>query len=284
VLSNTGSTVAGGSHALGNQPVNYLVESDGTCTSPVIWRASFDSSGGPRTPWVNGAVNIGYDTNVGFARQSITLGGFGNLANVGAAAAGRNCNSSGNYSFCAGQWGNTRATYGFTIGQFADDLGEFSLVWGGYRFFQNGDNQVRVGLMASCVTTGTTPARLLVATGSSGIPTTPTPTNTLNLFYNYQSMAYDRITILCKNPATGDTKTWVVDNLVAKRGASQSAITLNGSSSAISPAAVYTDSALAACAVSLAPDTTNGGIAVTATGIAGTTLHWSLKATPLEVV
>ena len=53
----------------------------------------------------------------------------------------------------------------------------------------------------------------------------------------------------------------------------------------INPAAVYTgDSALSACAVSLAPDTVNGGIAVTATGLAGVTLHWSLQASPLEVV
>jgi hypothetical protein len=233
VISNTGSTVAGGSHTLGNQAVNYLVESDGTCTAPLIWRASFDNSGGSGTPWVNGAVPIKYDINVGFARQSITLGGSGNLANTGSATAGRNCNSSGNYSFGAGLWGNTRSNYGFTAGQFADDLGAFSFVWGGYRFSQNGDNQVRLGLMASCVTTDATPKRLLVA-----LATTPSATNTLNLFYNYQSMAYDRITILCKNPATGDTRTWVVDNLVAKRGASQSAITLNGSSSTINPAAV----------------------------------------------
>ena len=277
-LSNTCAERLEIEHVDGDTQVSYLVATDGTCVGPVYWTGYYDPTAHP--PFTQGPTTYSNDANLPYGKYAAVLFGTGNECNSYSGVGGTGNNVGGQGMLVVGHNNSSSGNNGSTFGMYGADGGEISMVWGANQFAATGDNQVRFVLTAGCVTTNTTPTRLLVALTAS-----PTAHNTLNLFFNYQSMAYDRITIMCKNPATGDTKTWVVDNLVAKRGASASAITLNGSSSTINPSAVYTgDSALSACAVSLAPDTVNGGIAVTATGLAGVTLHWSLKASPLEVV
>lgn len=280
LLSNTAATTIETSHVLGGggNLVNYCLATDGTCVGPVDFRPNMDQSGA-HNPYSVGIQTQTGDCNSRYGAWSTAVGAK-NAANGYSFVSGYSNSAGGQQMIIGGGNNSGTGNYGALLGHYAADKGESSIVWGGNQFLSTGDNQVRVVVTAGAVTTNATPTRLLVLNA-----TTPSGTNTFNLFFNYQSAAYDRITIMCKNPATGDTKTWVVDNLVAKRGSSISAITLNGSSSTINPSAVYSsDSALSACSVSLAPDTTYGGIAITGTGLASTTLHWSVKASPLEVV
>ena len=281
-LSHTGTETFITTH-IGEGQVKYCLETDGTCVQPGIFLPAMDQVA--HRPFTDYIVSPNSDFVGRYGTYSSVLAGIGNTVNSYSVVSGRNCNASGQQMIVVGGNNSSSGNYGATFGHHGADGGMSSLLWGGTTFSITGDHQTRIVLL-SATTTNATPKQLITGgTDGYGGASVPGGGNTLNLSMNFKSMVYDRITIMCKNPATGDTKTWVVDNLVAKRGVGVGSITLNGSSSTITPTAVYTsDSALAACAVTLAPDTTNGGIAVTATGLAATTLHWSLKAMPLEVV
>ena len=78
----------------------------------------------------------------------------------------------------------------------------------------------------------------------------------------------------------GDSAGWELTALM-RRGASAAATTLIGSSGA-SVAPLYSDAGAAAWRVGLAADTTNGGLAVNATGEANKTINWVARVLSIE--
>jgi hypothetical protein len=101
---------------------------------------------------------------------------------------------------------------------------------------------------------------------------------TNQLILQNNSAIYFKGTVIANVTAGGDTKSWTFDGQI-KRGANAAATTLTGSTVS-SP---YGDAGASTWAVSLAADTTNGGLAVTVTGQASTTIRWVCKLETTEV-
>jgi hypothetical protein len=280
LLNNTQGTIIDDNvFRLGSQKVKYLVE----CTSPqgqVFFGPanSFDPSGGAQTPFATGIAGpVGSTGSTAHQlptnRYARVLWGSGNIASAAnAGVGGDRCNSGGQGALVVGVLNTGSGQGSLMAGTGAHDRGQRSVVFGGVSFAFSGDNQERNCLM-SAITTNATPAR---ATTDRAAAST---TNTLNLPYNSQAIVFERITIMCINPSNGDTRIWKVTDMLAKRGASVSAITLSGATAAD----VYSsDASLATAAVAVTADTTNGGVAVTVTGIAATTLHWVVASRAIE--
>jgi len=92
------------------------------------------------------------------------------------------------------------------------------------------------------------------------------------------SAVYFRGTVIANVTGGGNTKSWTFDGQI-KRGANAAATTLTGSTVA-SP---YGDAGASTWTVALSADTTNGGLAVTVTGQASTTIRWVCRLETTEV-
>lgn len=92
------------------------------------------------------------------------------------------------------------------------------------------------------------------------------------------SAVFFRGTVIANVTGAGDTKSWTFDGQI-KRGANAAATTLTGSTVA-SP---YGDAGASGWLVALSADTTNGGLAVTVTGQAATTIRWVCRIETTEV-
>jgi hypothetical protein len=92
------------------------------------------------------------------------------------------------------------------------------------------------------------------------------------------SAIYFRGSVIANVTGGGDTKSWTFDGQI-KRGANAASTTLTGSTVS-SP---YADAGASTWTVALSADTTNGGLAVTVTGQASTTIRWVCKIETTEV-
>jgi hypothetical protein len=92
------------------------------------------------------------------------------------------------------------------------------------------------------------------------------------------SAFYFRGSVIANVTGGGNTKSWTFDGQI-KRGANAAATTLTGST-VTSP---YGDAGASTWAVALSADTTNGGLSVTVTGQASTTIRWVCKIETTEV-
>jgi hypothetical protein len=127
-------------------------------------------------------------------------------------------------------------------------------------------------------------ARLVLGVQTTNATATKLRSNTSSadatnqLILQNNSAIYFKGTVIANVTAGGNTKSWTFDGQI-KRGANAAATTLTGSTVS-SP---YGDAGASTWAVSLAADTTNGGLAVTVTGQASTTIRWVCKLETTEV-
>ena len=86
-------------------------------------------------------------------------------------------------------------------------------------------------------------------------------------------------TVVSRNATTNDSKEWTFEALI-KRGATAAATALVGTPVITS---TFADTAAASWAIALSADTTNGALAITATGAASTTIRWTAVVHSIEV-
>jgi hypothetical protein len=244
------------------------------------------------------AVVAGGSGNTASGDQAVVAGGLSNSSTAtNAAIVGGNSNSipsGGVRAFIGCGQGNTASALRAVVsGGFTNTAdGEGSWLPGGYRattrghygrgawgsgsFASNGDAQSGEFLLRR-ITTDAAATRLTADNAAQGAA------NTVNLPNSGTYML--RLLVTAQQTGgsagtAGDCAGWELTALV-KRGANATATVLVGSSGS-SAAPTYSDAAAAAWRVGLTADTTNGGLAVTATGEANKSVRWVARALSVE--
>ena len=258
LASSDASTVAGGDS---NQSTGIASTVSGGSQNDAT--NSYASVIGGRQNAATGPYSIagGYG-NVASGDWSTAVGGDGNTSSSAydAVIGGANNTANGSYSaVLGGTYGTTRGIAGYIVSAAS------------YRPIQAKAGVSQTGVLVLGVqTTGNTATRLKSSLLSAG------STNQLILADN--SALYFRGTVIANVTGAGNTKSWTFDGQI-KRGANAASTTLTGSTVA-SP---YGDAGASTWTVALAADTTNGGLAVTVTGQASTTIRWVCRLETTEV-
>ena len=203
--------------------------------SVVIGGAS-QYNGNGNTSSGNGATVLGGAANNSTGFFSNVIGGEANTANS-------------SYSYALGSYGTTRGIFGNVSYGIAYGFGSYSQGKSQYSF---------LGLFAA--TTNAT-ATVLTSDGGAG-----SGTNQVILPNN--SAYYFTGEVVSGVTGGGNTKGWTISGVI-KRGANAGATTLVGST----VTSLYADAGAATWTIGLTADTTNGGLAVTFTGQAATTIR-----------
>jgi hypothetical protein len=246
--------------------------------------------------------------NVASGDYSFLGGGYDNKASnfYSAVVGGAGNFATGNNSFIGGGIDNQANNLASVVagGRLNVASGDYSAVGGGREHIANsafstvsggayGSTRGVIGYHAfpACngpivpVPGGLSQAGLLVL-GAETTDATPTvirsntsaASTTNQLILPNNSAYYFKGSVIANVTSAGDTKSWTFDGQI-KRGANAAATTLTGSTVS-SP---YADAGASTWAVALTADTTNGGLAVTVTGQAGTTIRWVCKLETTEV-
>jgi hypothetical protein len=246
--------------------------------------------------------------NVASGDYSFLAGGYDNKASASysAVAGGQGNFATGNSSFIGGGIDNQANNLSSVVagGRLNVASGDYSAIGGGREHIANstfstvsggayGSTRGVVGYHAfpACngpilpVPGGLSQAGLLVL-GAETTDATPTvirsntsaASTTNQLILPNNSAYYFKGSVIANVTGAGNTKSWTFDGQI-KRGANAAATTLTGSTVS-SP---YGDAGASTWAVALTADTTNGGLAVTVTGQAGTTIRWVCKLETTEV-
>jgi hypothetical protein len=246
--------------------------------------------------------------NVASGDYSFLGGGYDNKASAfySAVAGGQGNFATGNSSFVGGGIDNQANNLSSVVagGRLNVASGDYSAVGGGREHIANsafstvsggayGSTRGVIGYHAfpACngpivpVPGGLSQAGLLVL-GAETTDATPTvirsntsaASTTNQLILPNNSAYYFKGSVIANVTGAGDTKSWTFDGQI-KRGANAAATTLTGSTVS-SP---YADAGASTWAAALTADTTNGGLAVTVTGQAGTTIRWVCKLETTEV-
>jgi len=218
--------------------------------SAALAGSSADASG-------SGSVVLGGSGNGASATNSGTVGGSSNTASASAAATlgGTNLLASGSNSTVLG--GGYATTRGIE--------GEITLTG------CNAPITTTRGASQSCLlvlarqTTDATATVLASNTSAAGT------TNQVILPNN--SAFYFRGEVICGVTGAGDTKGFFVEGAI-KRGANAASTVLVGTPTVTSS---YADAGASTWALTATADVTNGGLAITATGQAATTIRWVAK-------
>lgn len=113
----------------------------------------------------------------------------------------------------------------------------------------------------------------VLASNNSAVGTTNQVILPNNSAYTFQG------TVIANVTGGGNTSSWKFEGAI-KRGANAASTTLVA---AVTPTVIAQDAGAAAWVVAVTADTTNGGIAVTVTGAAATTIRWVCKIETTEV-
>jgi hypothetical protein len=257
-------------------------------------------------------VALGNDSN---GRPSIAITGNGQVALGGAyasggdsfaAAIGNNNSAYGAQGFSAVVLGNTSnatnsysaalgsrgaissATYSVVLGGiFCEATAEHSYAFGhrglaayagkyAYGVFSTGTaGTTQGGYMVLTISTTDATATKLGSDGSAGGATNQV------ILANNQAMVVTGSVLCRQKVANSDQASGWTFSAVIRRGANAASTTLVA---AVTPILVAQDVSLAATALSITADTTNGGLAITVTGIAATNLRWLATVNSSEVV
>ena len=202
-----------------------------------------------------------YSPNISSGQSSFVGAGWGNnCSGFGSAIVGGSNNvSSGLYtSVVGGSYGTTRGL----IGCIAFPAGNFSTTTGGAQ---------AALLVLNAITTNAT-ATVLTSTGSAA-----STTNQVILPNN--SAYYFKGSVIAGVTGAGNTKAWTLEGAI-KRGAGVGTTAIVGT---VTTTIVAADAGASTWTVTATADTTNGGLAITVTGQASTTIRWVAKAETAEM-
>lgn len=257
------------------------------------WLSLDMASTGSNQYWcvvVGGSNNIAATTNGG---RAAVIGGSGNLATNASAivAGGGNNTASATFSsVLGGQFNTANNSLSTAVGGNNNIAnGERSSVIGGsYGNARNiAGNDVRAAsnapissnngiqqlatLLLGRQTTDATATRLTSNTSAAGTTNQVILPN--NSAYTFQG------TCIAAKTAAGDTSSWKFEGAI-KRGANAASTVLVA---AVTPTVIAQDAGASTWVLDITADTTNGGIAVTVTGQAATTIRWVCKIETTEV-
>ena len=236
VASGDWSFVGGGQANTASGNYSYITGGFSSTAS-----AAYSSVTGGAQHTVSGsyATACGGQSNTVSSSQAVAVGGFSNLAN-GLAS-----------TVVGGYYGTTRGIRGNTIlpAQF-NAMGTSAV----------GTNQTALLVLAK----QTTDATASVLTSDNSAAGT---SNQVILPNN--SAYYFRGEVISGKTAGGDTKGWYIEGVI-KRGANAASTALVGSPTVTSN---YADAGASTWTIAVSADTTNGGLAITFTGQAGTTIR-----------
>jgi len=199
------------------------------------------------------STNGGYSANTASGLSSFIGSGWGNNSSSDATVVtgGQNNTANGLYStVVGGTYGTTRSIRGNTV--FAASANPLS-----------GQGMSQAALLVLGKQTTDATATVITSDGgaASGVNQVILPNN---------SAYYFRGEIIAGVTGAGDTKGWYVEGVI-KRGAGVGTTALVGTPTVSS---LYADVGAATWAVTATADTTNGGLAITVTGQASTTIRW----------
>lgn len=151
------------------------------------------------------------------------------------------------------------ATASTALGNGAQSLQYGKLAYEGYSGFGNGASQFGLIIYVGGTTDGT--AKVLTANNGAASSTN------LAILPNNSAYAFSGI-IVARQQAAGGTQTaaWEVKGLIRREGTAGSTVLVNSALTVINNAPGWT--------LALSADTTNGGLAITATGAAATNIRW----------
>jgi hypothetical protein len=209
-------------------------------------------------------------SNTASGLHSFSSGLSNTASGIRSCAQGASNICSGNYSFSRG-FGNTAS-------------GHFSVV-DGYNGTSNGiinkyvfgcaSGSTQVGMLGLWKNTTDGTSLALTSEGN-----TANSTNQCTL-QNNNAIAFT-VEVVARNTSTGMTGRWETKGLI-KRGANASTTALVGT-----PTVTLTngdnEAWIVAGAITITADTTNGALAITATGAASTTIHWLAKILSTEII
>jgi hypothetical protein len=192
--------------------------------------------------------------------------GFNSKANGSYATAigGYQSIASGSVSYAFGDTCTASATYSFALGK-----GVSSVIFGKIAFSGAGNSGATIGLFQGAflvIQTSTTTNTPTVLTSDAGAAST---TNQV-ILPNNSAFSFSG-TIIARQQAAGgsDYAAWEVKGAII-RGANAAATTLGSYNVNV----LSKTSGASAWAIALTADTTNGGLAITATGAATTNIRW----------
>lgn len=202
------------------------------------------------------AIGANASTN---ATYGTVLGGFGNTATAswGISLGGRSCTAGFNYSIALGYLGVPNAIGKMTFGHAGGLIGTGGLGWG------------KLNLYAA--TTDAT-ATVLTSSGSA----TPDTTNQL-IVLNNSAYSFTGTVVARQKAANGTASAaWKVEGLIQREANAGTTTLVFSLVTAISNVPLWT--------LALSADTTNGGLAITATGAAATNIRWIATIDTSEVI
>jgi hypothetical protein len=209
------------------------------------------------------AVAVGGDSNTASGFDSIVVGGSGNFANQSfSAVVGGTSNQAIAQlsSVFGGANGSTRSIQGYTV--FPASNAPVNTGAG---------NQQLATLLLGRQTTDATAT--VLRSNTSAASTTNQVILPNNSAYTFQGTCIANVT------AGGTTSGWKFEGVI-KRGANAASTTLVA---AVTPTVIAQDAGASTWVLAITADTTNGGIAVTVTGAAATTIRWVAKIETTEV-
>ena len=209
-----------------------------------------------------GGGSAGDSTNRGNTASgawSFIGGGLQSTASgVGSVIVGGNSNAAnGNYSSAFGANASTRGIFG----NFTMSSGALTAL---------GDNQTSILVLKKQTTDAT--ATVITSDGAAG-----SGANQVILPNN--SAYYFKIEVIAGKTAAGDSKAWELKGAI-KRGANAGTTTLIGT---VTSTVIGEDAGASAWTAVATADTTNGGIKLTVTGQASTTIRWVARCTTVEM-
>jgi hypothetical protein len=243
--------------------------------------------GGSNTASANYCISIG-NSNTASANYCVALGGFNTTSGYTSLAIGYNNTTSGSYSIAAG-YGNTASSdYCVAMGGSNTASGYSSLAMG-YKSHTNGiSSKLVIGTAFSGISGAYQIGQIGVATITTDATATilRSDTNAASAvnqctLQNNNAMAFT-IEVVARNISTGMAGRWEAKGLI-KRGANASSTTLVGTPT-ITLTNADNEAWIVVGAIAITTDTTNGALAITATGAASTTIHWLAKILSTEII
>lgn len=237
------------------------------------------------------ATVVGGSSNTASGSSAAVVGGSNNTASqVGCIVAGGASNSANNtYASVFGGSNNNANSLGATVvgGENNTASGSNAAVIGGAggltrsiigNFVTSASNtpialnaqQLATLLLGSQTTNATA---TILRSNTSAASTTNQVILPNNSAYTFQG------TCIAARTAAGDTSSWKFEGAI-KRGANAASTTLVA---AVTPTVIAQDAGASTWVLAITADTTNGGIAVTVTGQAATTIRWVAKIETTEV-
>jgi hypothetical protein len=247
-------------------------DNQATALASGVFGGGQSSASGQYSSVVGGQAGTASSTN------AVVIGGINSVASgSNSAVLGGNANSASGGSSCVVGSESSRAE-GTNSGVFAGVRGTARSIIGNTIFpASNSPITASRGVSQSAVlvlgrqTTNDTATRLTNDINAAGTTNQVILPN--NSAYTFQGTCIANVT------AGGTTSGWKFEGVI-KRGANAASTTLVA---AVTPTVIAQDAGAAAWVLAVTADTTNGGIAVTVTGAAATTIRWVVKIETTEV-